>query len=424
MYKGILSLDTFFQSLRDIQKKERATGTLSEVDEGFYGDASKYLQNLLKIVNDNPLSLEAYQLRDAQRITSEICERREVKIITSAITNVQRSHNLFKGHQKDSQLYDEIPYNATPEEEQLYREVVDKLISYREGLISNITPPKKKTNKIGFKPTKSDNRDDVTTDDVYAGDVSRDDVLGEDVPKQNIPKDELLETSNSVNTKSNDTPEAITDSNDEDSLIKEAVKDKKPKKLDASQVMAMFGQAPDDVLLDEENNPVKQKSSSSVTESSEESKVHNGDIASVGSANDTKLSGENNSSSDTLSDSNILTHESDDNASDYVGAKDNTSTSIDEDKEEISASTDDDKTDSNVEKNDFASDNQNTADDTVNIEDQLDAEELVEFVNILPTDVLDENELTYGPFDVQDVALLPKSIVRILNNNNVINIIK
>ena len=74
-------MDTFFQTLRDIQKKERATGTLSEVDEGFYGDASKYLQDLLKIVNDNPLSLEAYQLRDAQRITSEICERREVKII-------------------------------------------------------------------------------------------------------------------------------------------------------------------------------------------------------------------------------------------------------------------------------------------------------------------------------------------------------
>ena len=206
-------MDTFFQTLRDIQKKERATGTLSEVDEGFYGDASKYLQDLLKIVNDNPLSLEAYQLRDAQRITSEICERREVKIITSAITNVQRSHNLFKGHDKNSQLYDEIPYNTTPEEEQLYREVVDKLISYREGLISNITPQKKKTNKIGFKPIKPDNET-----------VVREDILEESA------RDDIAETSNSDATESNDNLMDIADVSSVDSSVDSKVKNIRPKK--------------------------------------------------------------------------------------------------------------------------------------------------------------------------------------------------
>ncbi|MDO5826334.1 MAG: hypothetical protein Q4Q22_08125 [Methanosphaera sp.] len=424
-------MDTFFQSLRDIQKKERATGTLSEVDEGFYGDASKYLQDLLKIVNDNPLSLEAYQLRDAQRITSEICERREVKIITSAITNVQRSHNLFKGHQKDSQLYDEIPYNATPEEEQLYREVVDKLISYREGLISNITPQKKKTNKIGFKPTKSDKEDvikqSVSGSDVSGGDVSNQSVprtdVSDDVSNRNVPKDELLETSDSVYTKSNVNQEDITDTNGEDSLIKEAVKDKKPKKLDASQVMAMFGQAPDDVLLDEENNPVKQKSSASVTKASEESIIQNQTISSGDNSN-AELSDENNSSSTTLADSTISTHESEDNTLDSTGTKDITSVSTDEDKDIISTSKGEIKNTSTIEENDSASDSQVTTGDDINVEDSLDNEELVEFVNILPTDVLDENELTYGPFDVQDMALLPRSIVRILKNNNVINIIK
>jgi DNA replication factor GINS len=54
----------------------------------------------------------------------------------------------------------------------------------------------------------------------------------------------------------------------------------------------------------------------------------------------------------------------------------------------------------------------------------LDSEELVEFLTVLPTDILDEDEKTYGPFNVNDVALLPKSIVRILKNNNVVNIIK
>ena len=65
-------MDTFFQKLRDIQKKERNDGPLSEIDDTFYDDASNYLQHLLKIVDDNPLSLEAYQLRDAKRITVEI----------------------------------------------------------------------------------------------------------------------------------------------------------------------------------------------------------------------------------------------------------------------------------------------------------------------------------------------------------------
>ena len=117
-------MDTFFQKLRDIQKKERTTGTLSEVDDSFYTDASNYLQELLKMVDNNPLSLEAYQLRDAQRITTEICERREFKIVSTAATNVQKAHDLFRGHKKDSELYDVIPYNTTPEEEEFYKKIV------------------------------------------------------------------------------------------------------------------------------------------------------------------------------------------------------------------------------------------------------------------------------------------------------------
>ncbi len=401
-------MDTFFQTLRDIQKKERATGTLSEVDEGFYGDASKYLQDLLKIVNDNPLSLEAYQLRDAQRITSEICERREVKIITSAITNVQRSHNLFKGHDKNSQLYDEIPYNTTPEEEQLYREVVDKLISYREGLITNITPQKKKTNKIGFKPIKPDNET-----------VVREDILEESA------RDDIAETSSSDDTESNDNLMDIADVSSVDSSIDSKVKNIRPKKLDASQVAAMFGQAPDDVLLDEDNNPVRQKATGSMTAPIEGPEVPDNDSVTLQNNENAEISDEINASSDAAADSNsstfqveeILTNSADDKTTLSASDEDNqvdTPVLVDESQNHPEMKDDDadESADGNVGGHDSV------------IEDSFDDEELVEFVNILPTDVLDEDEKTYGPFDIQDVALLPKSIVKILKNNNVVNIIK
>lgn len=401
-------MDTFFQTLRDIQKKERATGTLSEVDEGFYGDASKYLQDLLKIVNDNPLSLEAYQLRDAQRITSEICERREVKIITSAITNVQRSHNLFKGHDKNSQLYDEIPYNTTPEEEQLYREVVDKLISYREGLITNITPQKKKTNKIGFKPIKPDNEAAV-----------REDILEESA------RDDIAETSSSDDSESNDNLMDIADVSSVDSSIDSKVKNIRPKKLDATQVAAMFGQAPDDVLLDEDNNPVRQKATGSMTAPIEGPEVPDNDSVTLQNNENTEISDEIDASSDAAADSNSSTSQVEEILTDSADDKTTLSASDEDNQVDTPVLTDESQNHLETKEDnvDESADGNVSGHDSV-IEDSFDDEELVEFVNILPTDVLDEDEKTYGPFDIHDVALLPKSIVKILKNNNVVNIIK
>ena len=107
------------------------------------------------MVNNNPLSLEAYQLRDAQRITTEICERREFKIVSTAATNVQKSHDIFKGHKNDSELYDVIPYNTTPEEEEFYRKIVDMMVSHREHLMEKIIINNQSNEtKIGFKPKK------------------------------------------------------------------------------------------------------------------------------------------------------------------------------------------------------------------------------------------------------------------------------
>ena len=358
-------MNNFFQTLRDIQKKERTSGTLSEIEDTFYDDASKYLNELLGIVNANPLSLESYQLREAQRITIEISERREFKIITSAITNVQKSHNLFKGLDKNSQLYDEIPYNTTPEEEKLYKDVIEVMIKHRGDLIKEFTQqPKKQETKIGFTPqVQEDNSEEIIIDDVSQS--TGDNLLDiADVPVRN------------------------------DSLKHDAVgsiPNNKPK-LDAEQVAQMFGQAPDDILLDENNNPVETKSvkTNDMMAPFKPPEVPENDTVTLQNQSNNILKDEN--LEDELSSDNAETQKSTENMIDAINEE-----SVDDDEES----------------------NQQT--DIV--DEEYDNESFVEFIENLTTDILDEDEKTYGPFNIGDIALLPKSIVRILKNNNVITIL-
>jgi len=133
-------LDEFFQTLREIQKKERSMSGLSSVGDNFYTDVSNYLNALMRKIDDNPFSFESYLLRDAQRIGEEICERREHKIANNAVMNVQRARQLFKESKgKRSRIKKEnpiaVPVNSTPEEEDLYFQIVDSLVKYRERMV-------------------------------------------------------------------------------------------------------------------------------------------------------------------------------------------------------------------------------------------------------------------------------------------------
>lgn len=351
-------MDTFFQKLRDIQKKERNTGTLSEVDDSFYTDASNYLQELLKMVNNNPLSLEAYQLRDAQRITTEICERREFKIVSTAATNVQKGHDIFKGHKKDSELYDVIPYNTTPEEEEFYRKIVDMLIDHREHLMDKIVLNRNNETKIGFKPVETKT---------------------EQKQKDNNIKPENDDTT-SIKTEIQDNHEETPiGTDDASSQEKKSSKTKTPL-LDETQIAMMFGQAPDDILLDENNNPVK-PIKKDITTPFKGPKAPKEDTITL--QNNTKTRDQNEEKTDETITDETITEET------------ITEETIIEDSE-IEQTT----------------------------KELYENEELVEFKKEITTDILDENEKTYGPFSIDDIVLLPKSIVKILKDNEVIQVIK
>lgn len=145
-------MDEFFQKLRKIQKNERSNSGLARVGDDFYYRVHSYLEELMDTVDNDPFSIEHDLFKDAQRIATEICERREHKIADSAVMNVQRSYHLFKG-KPQFDLQDTTPLNLTPEEEKFYFSLLDILKGHRNRIIPTMdilgnVSSKIKSNKI------------------------------------------------------------------------------------------------------------------------------------------------------------------------------------------------------------------------------------------------------------------------------------
>ena len=119
-----------YQQLRKIQKKERDNGTLAPVEETFYKDIHNYINKLKQSAIDNPFSDVYNTLNEAKRIATEICERREHKITSVAVLNMNRSYHLFSGKQ-EFDLVDSMPLNMTPEEETFYFSIIETLKNHR-----------------------------------------------------------------------------------------------------------------------------------------------------------------------------------------------------------------------------------------------------------------------------------------------------
>ena len=126
-----------YQQLRKIQKKERDNGTLAQVDETFYKDIHNYINKLKQSAIDDPFSDVYNTLNEAKRIAIEICERREHKITSVAVLNMNRSYQLFSGKQ-EFDLVDSMPLNMTPEEETFYFSIIETLKNHRLTLSGQI----------------------------------------------------------------------------------------------------------------------------------------------------------------------------------------------------------------------------------------------------------------------------------------------
>ncbi len=123
--------ESFFQTLRQIQKKERTNASLARVGADFYKQVHSYINKLKRSVGNDPFSDEHYLLKDSQRIATEICERREHKITDAAVMNIHRSYHLFSKDKPEFDLLDTTPLNLTDEEETLYFSLIDTLKEHR-----------------------------------------------------------------------------------------------------------------------------------------------------------------------------------------------------------------------------------------------------------------------------------------------------
>lgn len=122
-----------YKLLRQIQKKERNNATLARVDETFYSEIHEYIDELKQRAIDDPFSNVPQILHEAQRIATEICQRREHKITDAAVVNIHRSYHLFTG-KPQFDLVDTTPLNLTPEEEKFYFSLIDTLKNHRQNI--------------------------------------------------------------------------------------------------------------------------------------------------------------------------------------------------------------------------------------------------------------------------------------------------
>jgi len=179
-----------FQTLRRVQRKERENGTLAKVEETFYNDIHKYLNELRQSAIDNPFSDVYNTLNEAIRIATEICERREHKITNAAVLNMNRSYQLFSQKQ-EFDLVDSMPLNLTPEEETFYFSLIDTLKNHRINLSTKdiLKPPKAGENHSSKNVERKTKQEKDVGKDQSAKSITAkasDSLSGEDEPDDEV----------------------------------------------------------------------------------------------------------------------------------------------------------------------------------------------------------------------------------------------
>ncbi|ADP77816.1 conserved hypothetical protein [Methanothermus fervidus DSM 2088] len=125
-----MDLRKFFKKLREIHRNERISSKLTKIDKNFYKKTNKYLKELKNSIKDDPFSRQELFFQ-SKRIITEICERRERKIVNKLLTNFQKNYDIVEGSKK---TIDSAPKNLTPEEKELYFSLLEVLKKYREKI--------------------------------------------------------------------------------------------------------------------------------------------------------------------------------------------------------------------------------------------------------------------------------------------------
>jgi len=137
-----------YKMIRNIQQHEKTSSLLTKLDPQFFEKSRSYIKTLeqaeateqnelkLKIIND--------ELKNTQKIITNIYELREKKIVQAALSSIRGAKLELK--------------NLLPAEELLYNAIVDQLQATRQSLFSDQNSSSKEPVTKDFqekKPTQS-----------------------------------------------------------------------------------------------------------------------------------------------------------------------------------------------------------------------------------------------------------------------------
>jgi len=123
-----------FEALFEILRKEKMNPELQKLDEDFYNQTIKYLEEKSAILETEKKTDSIFsgdskrtqlQLENAKKIIKEIYEKRENKIINLAMLS-SRAEVKESGH------------SMLQEEKKLFKEVLEVLDSFRGGILHNM----------------------------------------------------------------------------------------------------------------------------------------------------------------------------------------------------------------------------------------------------------------------------------------------
>jgi DNA replication initiation complex subunit (GINS family) len=119
------------EGLRDLQRRERMSPYLQELDRGFYQDLRKYLGNLLREIKDcqrsgtSKLALKIAEYENIKNIVNDLYETRERKIVSNALYYVKSGDEVDTG-------------NLTREEEEVLKGIVALLREKRRQVLDKV----------------------------------------------------------------------------------------------------------------------------------------------------------------------------------------------------------------------------------------------------------------------------------------------
>lgn len=122
-----------FETIREIQLREKREPKLIKLPENFYEKARNYLLKKFEIAKNNPETRFLIEARNVKRVIEDIFYQRERKIIMQAFIYIKTGL---------------MPENMTPEEFQFFKQIVNLIKERRKKYIFGLEEVKEESEEI------------------------------------------------------------------------------------------------------------------------------------------------------------------------------------------------------------------------------------------------------------------------------------